>query len=107
MNMNDHATAPTTTRFPWRATLRTVVVAGLGLLPLLPEIARAADINTIPAVVSVLAVTAAIQRVISVPGVERWLRKTFHGVLSAAPPGDPQSLELDRIGRHRLKENRR
>lgn len=66
-------TTPTQVLRPWRATLRAVIVAALALLPLLPEIARAANIDTAPAVVSVLAVVAAIQRVITLPSVDRWL----------------------------------
>lgn len=70
--------------YPWRATLRTVMVAAMGLLPILPDIARAADIDTIPAVAATLAITAALQRVLSLPGVDQWL-KTNTTWLSAEP----------------------
>lgn len=46
----------------------------VSLLPLLPEIARAAGIETIPAVAATLTITAAIQRVIAIPSVDSWLR---------------------------------
>lgn len=94
---------PAVVAHPWRATLRTVIVAALGLLPLLPDIARAAGIETIPAVAATLTVVAAIQRVVSTPGVERWLRDTT-SALSSVPAGQPQADALDHVGRHR-KEN--
>lgn len=101
-----YPTSPTVTRYPWRATLRTVIVAAVGLLPVLPDIARAAHIETVPVVVSVLAVTAAVQRIISTPSVEAWLQKTFPHTASV-PPHDPQALQLaisqeeTTAGRHR------
>ena len=94
---------PTQVRYPWRATVRTTIVAGIALLPLLPDMARAAGIETVPAVVTILAGAAAVQRVIAVPGVDRWLRD-HGGILSTAPPGDPQAIELDDSpGKHRMK----
>lgn len=75
---------PAQVRYPWRATLRTVLVAAIALLPVLPDIARAADIETLPIVVVFLSVAAAIQRVLSTPSVEAWLRNYTH--LSATPP---------------------
>ena len=65
--------APTQVRLPWRATVRTVAVALVALLPLFPEIAQSAEIDTVPAIASVLAVAAAVQRVISLPAVDRIL----------------------------------
>lgn len=76
---------PTVVRHPWRATVRTTLVALVALLPLLPDIAAAAHIDTLPATVAVLAVAAAIQRVLAIPGVETWLRTWTRG-LSAEPP---------------------
>lgn len=61
------------TRSQWQDTLRTVSVAAVGLLPILPEIARASGVETVPFVVGVLAVAAAVQRVIAVPAVRTWL----------------------------------
>lgn len=101
-----YPTSPTTTRYPWRATLRAVIVAGIALLPVLPDIARAAQIETVPAVVTVLAVAAAAQRILSTPSVETWLQNTFPHIASV-PRDDPQALQLDRnmearrVGRHR------
>lgn len=69
----------TQVQFPWRATLRTVLVAALAILPLLPDIAKSADIHTVPAVVSVLTVAAAIQRIITTPVVDHWLNRILLG----------------------------
>lgn len=66
---------PTQIAHPWRATLRTLATAALALLPLLPEIARAADVDTVPAVASTLTIAAAVQRVITLPSVDAWLTK--------------------------------
>lgn len=79
------------------------MVAALAILPVLPEIARAADIETIPIVVSILSVSAAIQRVIAVPAVDRWLKNNLRS-LSAAPRDSAESAALDYVGKHR-KEN--
>lgn len=65
----------TQTRRPWSAVLRTSVAALLGLLPILPLIAEALHVETVPIVASTLAVTAAVTRVLAVPAVERWLRR--------------------------------
>ena len=72
--MSHEATATHNQR-PWRAVLRTSVAALLGLLPVLPIIADALDIETVPVVASTLAVTAAVTRVLAVPQVEMWLRE--------------------------------
>lgn len=77
-----------------------MLVAAVGLLPILPDIARAADIETVPIVVTFLAVTAAIQRVIAIPAFDRWLKDNFRS-LSAAPRDSPESDQLDYIGKHR------
>lgn len=65
----------TQTKYPWRATLRTVFAAGVALLSLLPVVALTAGIDTVPAVAQVLAVIAAVTRVLAIPGVDGWLRK--------------------------------
>lgn len=65
---------PTQIKAPRRTTIRTVIVAGLALLPVLPEAAEAAGINEVPAVALFLVTTAAIQRVLILPSVDNWLR---------------------------------
>lgn len=88
----DQAT-PTVVQHPWRATARTTILAGIGLLPILPDIAQAAHIDTVPAVAAVLVVTAAVQRVLALSSVEKWM-KLWAPHLSAEPRTPPK---------HRLK----
>lgn len=66
-------THPTQVRYPWRSTIRGVLVAAIALLPALPEIAHAVNIETVPTVAAVLGLTAALQRVIAIPEVDTWL----------------------------------
>lgn len=61
-------------RRPWQTVARSTMTAILALLPILPTIAYSLDIETIPVVAAVLAVSAAITRVLALPEVEAWLR---------------------------------
>lgn len=65
---------PTQTKYPWRATARTVFAATVAILTLLPVIAMTAGISQEAAVVQVLAVTGAVTRVLALPGVEAFMR---------------------------------
>lgn len=87
--MTTEATA-TQTRRPWQAVLRTSVAAILGLLPILPIIADALDIETVPVVASTLAVTAAVTRVLAVPEVERWMRRWAPALAADTYPTTPE-----------------
>lgn len=84
---------PTQVRRPWRSTARTVFQALVGLTALAPLVAAATeeatgyDLDGIPFVVVVLAASAAVARVMAIPGVEVWLRR-FLPFLAAAP--DPK-----------------
>lgn len=64
---------PTQVKRPWRSVLRTVIVAALALLPTLPDVAEAAGLSEIPSVVTMLGVAAAVQRVLTIPAVDKWL----------------------------------
>lgn len=77
-------TTPTQVKHPWRAVIRTVAAGIVGALTLLPEVATAAHIGTVPTVVQVLAVTGAITRVLALPSVNSWLG-TYLPWLSASP----------------------
>lgn len=55
-------------------------------MPLLPEIAKAAGVETLPAVVSTLAVVAAIQRILAIPQIDRKVNTW----LGAPPPTTPE-----------------
>lgn len=80
-------TIPTSTqsRHPWRATLRTVVQAALGLGLILPLIAETAGIAAVPWVAGVITVTAAVTRVLALPQVDAWLRRWLPW-LATTPP---------------------
>ena len=77
----------TQVKHPWRATVRTIFAALIGLIPLLPFIADAAGLAAVPWAVGVLAIAGAITRVLALPGVEAWLRKYFSW-LSAEPKNE-------------------
>lgn len=64
---------PTQVQHPWRATVRTVAAATVALLPVLPEAVKVAGLNTIPWVVSVVAVAGGVTRVLAIPAVHDWL----------------------------------
>lgn len=74
---------PTQTRHPWRATVRTIVAGGIALATLAPTIALTAHVDTVPAVVQVLAVAGAVTRIMAIPAVNDALTKLG---LGATPP---------------------
>lgn len=65
--------APTQTRHPWRATLRTVVAAAVGLLSLLPWIIVGAHLEGTVLGGQALAVSGAVTRILAIPGVNAWV----------------------------------
>ena len=69
---------PTQIRYPWRSVLRSVAVATIALLPVLPEIARVAGVETVPLVASTLGIVAVLQRIITIPEVDKWLTSTLN-----------------------------
>ena len=75
------AASATQTRYPWRATVRTVLAA----IPLVPVIVATLGIGSVPWVVSGLAVVAAVTRVLAIPAVNSWLTDHLGGVLAAEP----------------------
>ena len=68
---------PTQTRYPWRATLRTLLAAAVALASLAPVIAVTAHIQAVPAVAQILVVTGAITRVLAMPAVDDFLRRNL------------------------------
>ncbi|MFY1669484.1 hypothetical protein ACN27G_05950 [Plantactinospora sp. WMMB334] len=79
--------APTQTRHPWRATVRTGVAAVLGAVSLLPTVAVTAGVDAVPAVAQAVVVAGAITRVMALPGVDEWLRR-FAPWLATEPTPD-------------------
>lgn len=69
---------PTQIRYPWRSVLRSVAVATVALLPVLPEIAKVAGVETVPLVASTLGIVAVLQRIITIPEVDKWLTTTLN-----------------------------
>lgn len=69
------ATTPTQTQHPWRATVRTLVAGLVALLTLAPVIAATGHFEAAPGVAQLLAVSAAVTRVLAIPGVDDWLRR--------------------------------
>lgn len=69
----------------WRKTVKTTLIAAFSLMPLLPEIAKAAGIDTIPAVMATLAVVAATQRILAIPEIDQKINTW----LGAPPPDTP------------------
>lgn len=60
----------TQSRHPWRATLRTAVAVGVGLLPLLPEILGGLRLDSYAIGGQVLVIAAGITRLLANPAVE-------------------------------------
>lgn len=75
---------PTQSRHPWRATVRTVVQVGLALASLIPVVAVAGGVDTTVGVVQVVAVCAAVTRIMAMPVVNDFLRD-FAPWLAAEP----------------------
>lgn len=76
--------APTQTRHPWRATARTVFAGAVALLTLIPYVVAEAHLDAVPGVTQVLAVAAAVTRILAIPGVDAWLQ-TYLPFLAAQP----------------------
>lgn len=55
--------------------MRTVFAGLVGLASLAPVIAATAHVDTLPAVVQVVAVSGAVTRVLAIPGVNAWLTR--------------------------------
>lgn len=79
---------PTQSRYPWRAVARTVLQAAIALASLLPVIAVAGDVSTKAGVVQVLAVCAAVTRIMALPAVNDFLRQ-FAPWLATDPAPKP------------------
>lgn len=65
---------PTQSTRPWKAVLRTLIVAVLALIPLFQSAAVELGINEIPWIAGTLVFMAALQRVLAVPAVELFLQ---------------------------------
>jgi len=83
--------APTQSRHPWRATLRTIFATGLAVASLAPTIATVGGLEKLtatPAVAQVLLVCGIVTRVMAIPGVNELLRKVAP-FLATDPKAEP------------------
>lgn len=78
----------TQTRHPWRATVRTALAAAIALATLLPYVVAEAHIDAVPGVTQVLAVAAAVTRVLAIPGVNDFLKR--YAPILATDPAPPR-----------------
>lgn len=67
--------APSQTRHPWQATLRTVLAGVIGLASLAPDVLAAAHVNSTVLGVQALGVAAVVTRIIAIPRVNELLTK--------------------------------
>lgn len=84
--MTDQTTT-TQARHPWRATLRTIVAAGLPLVVLLPAIVDASGVARFGWAAGLVAACGTFTRVLAVPGVNAWLAQ-YVPPLAAAPKSE-------------------
>lgn len=85
--MTKRETRTTQEAHPWRATVRTVFAALVAFAALLPAIVGASGVDqAAPIVAAMLAVAAAVTRVMALPGVEDFLAR-FAPFLAADPGG--------------------
>lgn len=82
----------TQSRHPWRATLRTAVAVGVGLLPLLPEILGGLHLDTYAIGGQVLGIAAGITRLLADPRVEVLLHE-YAPWLAAQPVPAPPAVD--------------
>ena len=78
---------PTQTAHPWRATVRTIVAAIVGLLPLLPIIVAETGLASVAWVAGAVAVTGTVTRVLAIPAVNAWVTEYVPGL--APKPRQP------------------
>ena len=76
---------PTQVVYPWRSTVRTGMQALLGLVALLPILAAAGYLDTVPWLLPAVPAAAGIARVLAIPAVETWVKRWLPW-LSAQPP---------------------
>lgn len=92
---------PTQVRRPWRATARTVFAGIVAFAALLPFIVEASGLEpeVYPWLGGILAVAAAVTRIMALPQVEAFLTR-FVPWLAADPAGGTRPIEgFDRAGR--------
>lgn len=77
--------APTQTRYPWRAAIRTAFAAIVAAASLLPYVFAEMHIPAVGAVGQAVAVATFITRLMAVPGVNEWLTSIGLGAAPKQP----------------------
>lgn len=77
---------------PWQAVARSTVAAAVGLLPVIPVIVDAFDLEAVPIAITAVTVGAAVTRILATPEVETWLRANIPW-FAAGAYDDVQSIE--------------
>lgn len=75
MTEEQRARLPTQSIRPWRAVLRTLIVAILALIPVFQSAAVELGIDEMPWIAGTLVFMAALQRALAVPAVELFLQR--------------------------------
>lgn len=78
MNQSPPEEQPTQVKRPLRATIRTTLAAIVGFLPILPTVAKEFGlVEALPWMAGVLAMSAAVTRILATPQAEKWLETYF------------------------------
>lgn len=77
---------PTQTRYPWRATARTIAAALVAALVIAPQIIVEAGLSDTAYGAQALAVIGAVTRILAIPGVDAWLRRYVPWLAAEPPP---------------------
>lgn len=86
---------PTQSIRPWRAVLRTLIVAMIAMIPFIQSAAVELGINEIPWIAGTLVFMAALQRFLSIPAVELFLQRYAPWLAAAGAY----------VGKHRGEQN--
>lgn len=78
---------------PWQAVARSAVATAVGLLPIVPIVVDAFDIEAVPLAVTAVACAAAITRILATPEVESWLRANLPWFAAGAYDDNIQAIE--------------
>lgn len=95
MTEEQRARLPTQSLRPWRAVIRTLIVAMIALIPIIQSAAVELGINEIPWIAGTLVFMAALQRALAVPAVEIFLQRYAPWLAAAGAY----------VGKHRGEQN--
>jgi hypothetical protein len=79
---------PTQARYPWRATLRTVIAAIVGLALIAPAVIDELGLGDIGWIAAAVGAIGAVTRVLAMPVVVDWMRD--HRITSWLAPDPPE-----------------